>query len=168
MITVSNLNDERASQDSKNTVIHDTYNIRELDIEKIYDILYRWFHNQIRMRFIDSEKPVYMKAYRTEDKYPVTVHQWRCRFTRKHVSNIPSIFVINLKEMDDSVIVEVRINLVDEYEKLQYSQYKQLQIDNIKKIWFKTANEFRTLLNKYLEEKLDLLSPYFKKSPVNQ
>jgi len=117
------------------------------------------------MRFIVTEKPTYLKVFRREDRHTLSLINLYSRLIPRH---IPSIFVINLKEVDDTVSVDIKINFIDDYEKLQYSEYKHLQLEDFKKAWNNFALELRTLMNEHLEEKLDLTFPYFKKSPVNQ
>jgi len=167
LINLSNTNDAESSQDRKNTVIQDTYKIKELDIEKLYNIFYRWFQDKINTEFVKTVKPTYLKVFRKEDHLRQSLNPIRQR-RRIRPRHIPSIFVINLKEVDDSVSIEIKINLTDDYEKLQYSQFKHLQLEDIKKNWNNHAVELRTLLNEHLDEKLDLTFSYFKKSPVNQ
>jgi len=81
-----------------------------LGFEKIYDIFYRRFHNQIRMHFIVSEKLTYLKIFRKEDHLPHSVNP-----IRQHRRLKPSIFVINLKkEVHDTVSVDIKIKLIDD------------------------------------------------------
>ena len=158
---------DKNQSEKRTVIIHDIFTIRELTIEKIYEIIHKLFHNKINTQFIETKKPQFLKLIRNGDHLRQSLNPIRQR-RRVRPRHIPSIFVINLKEGGDFVSVDTKISVVEDYEKLQYSQYKHLRLENIRKNWYNYVIELRILLNENLEEKLDLSFPNFNKSPVNQ